>query len=439
MSVRARFAATVAVVIAVAVALFATVSILATDRVMRSSVHSGLVTVAQAMANTVDVHNGKLSVDASDLRELATLHAGTPFAIRAPDGTAIGGNAIPTSGQAEGLFEVTVPVARGGAVAGSVTVWQTAQWIGEYDRNAAIVAVIVGLILVGVGILVSDRVARTVLAPVERIASLAEAIEARDLSLRLDARGDDELARLCATFDRMLDRLETAFARERKFTGDASHELRAPLAVLRAETELALRRPRSDDEYRAALTTIDREAGRLETLVDELLAAARADVDASAREPVDAGEIVRRLGERLRPAAALRGVEIRTEDRGDCAVVVNEAMIERALLAIAHNAVAFAREGGRVSLDVSRSNGLVRVDVADDGAGFTADALAHATERFWRGDPARPRGGTGLGLAIARVLVEANGGRLELSNVASGGALVSAFMPASSSAASMTA
>jgi signal transduction histidine kinase len=222
----------------------------------------------------------------------------------------------------------------------------------------------------------------------------------------------------------MLDRLQSAFSRERRFVADASHELRAPLAVLRAETDLALRRERSPGQYRDALTAIAREAARLEELIDELLAAARAEVDARQAQTLDASELVRALSERVRPAAATRGMAVSVETPGTVLVQGDRATLERALLAIMHNAIAYGPDDGIVHLRTSRNADAARIEVADDGPGFTKDALAHATERFWRGDTAHPRGGTGLGLAIARTIVEANRGSLQLSNGPGGGAVV---------------
>lgn len=423
MSVRTRFTVTVATIVAVTVALFAGLSILALDRALRSGFEARLRSDAQTIATAVDVHHGRISLDPSDLRALGTIHADTPFAVFDTDGKQIAGDTSP-SAQAGGLQRASVDVRRGDRTFGTVTVWQSDLWIGEFDRDAAIVSLGVGALLIALGIVASRRVAQRVLAPLGDIASLAERIEGYDLAGRLRADGKDELGRLCASFDRMLDRLESAFARERRFVADASHELRAPLAVLRAETELALRRERNNDEYRAALSSIAREAARLEELIDELLAAARAEVDARRQQTLDASELVRQLGERIRPAAASRGMVVSVETPGAVLAQANRATLERAVMAVVHNAIEYGRDAGTVRLRTSRNADTVRIEIADDGPGFSNDALAHATERFWRGDTAHPRGGTGLGLAIARTIVEANRGSLLLTNAPQGGAVV---------------
>ena len=428
MSIRTRFTITVVAIVAVTVALFAGLSIVALDRTLHSSFAARLQDEAQAIATTVDVHDGRVSLDPSDLRALAPLRTG-PFAVYDVAGRRIGGDA-PAGPQVPGSQSASVTIDRGGRGFGTVTVWQSNAWIRGIERNAALVSLSVGLLLVALGAFVSRRVASRVLAPVAEIASLAERIEAYDLSGRLNAEGRDELGRLCASFDRMLDRLQAAFSRERQFVADASHELRAPLAVLRAETDLALRRERTNGEYRAALTSIAREAERLEQLVDELLAAARAEVDARQLQTLDAGELVRALGDRIRPAAATRGMDVLVESGGTALARADRSTLERALLAIVHNAIEYGRYDGTIRLRATCDADGVRIEVADDGPGFTADALAHATERFWRGNTAHPRGGTGLGLAIARTIVEANRGKLELANSAQGGAMVTIALAA---------
>lgn len=434
MSIRARFTVTVVAMMAVTIALFAVLWIVALDRTLRSGLNARLHATAQAIAVAVDVHHGEPSLDASDLRSIASVHPDTDFALYGSDGKLVAGETPPRAGAA-GLASAEIAIVREGRSYGRVVVWQQNAWIGEFDRDAAIISLGVGLLLIGLGGIVSRRVAQRVLAPAGEIASLAERIEAHDLSARLNANAKDELGRLCASFDRMLDRLESAFSRERRFVADASHELRAPLAVLRAETELALRRERDPQEYRDALLSIAREAVHLEELVDELLAAARAEVDSRQQQTLDTGELVRKLGDRVRPAAATRGIDVCVNTQSAAFAQANRATLERALLAVVHNALQFGRNDGVVRLSTSRDGNTVNIVVADDGPGFTPEALAHATERFWRGDAAHPRGGTGLGLSIARAIVEANRGRLYLSNGAEGGAVVTIELARSHDAA----
>ncbi len=124
-------------------------------------------------------------------------------------------------------------------------------------------------------------------------------------------------------------------------------------------------------------------------------------------------------------------MDVRVETVGDPVAHGNRATLERALLAVVHNAITYGRNDGTVTLSAARDRDAVRIEVADDGPGFTPEGLAHATERFWRGDASHPRGGTGLGLSIARVIVEANRGRMHLANAAAGGAVVTIDLAAS--------
>ncbi|HKU81808.1 MAG TPA: ATP-binding protein [Candidatus Tumulicola sp.] len=422
MTIRGRLTATTVACIAITVVLFATLSIAAIDRALRSSFSARLQTTARAIATSVDVHHGRLSVDSGDLRALDEVRSATPFAIVDAGGNRIAGEAPPASTVPVG--RTSVPIERDGHVAGTVLVWQSNLWIADFDREAAIISAGIGLLLVLFGVALSRRAVRSALLPVERIAGLAEGMDGRDLSRRLNADAPDELGRLCASFDRMLDRLQEAFDRERRFLADASHELRTPLAVLRAEAEIALRRERTGGEYRSALHSVERETMRLEELVDELLQAARTEVEARARQTLDAAELARRVGARVHPAAAVRDISIEVDGQAGALAHANSATVERALLAIVHNAIAHAPERGHVRLRVGKAGESVRIEIDDDGPGFTPAGLAHATERFWRGDAARPRGGTGLGLAIARTMVEANGGTLDLANGPAGGARV---------------
>ncbi len=428
MSIRARFIIAVVGTLAVALALFAGLSIVAIDRTLHSSLDSNLNTTAQAIAAAIDVDRGEPRPDSGDLQQISTLRASARAAIVDSRGKIIAGDA-PVN--LRGLKETRVAVARivrQGKYVGDVIAWRSDDWIDEMDRIAMLISLAVGALVLATGALVAYRVADTIVAPIDRVALLMERIEGRDLSLRIGALGIAELARLAASFDRMLHRLESAFTRERQFTADASHELRAPLAVVRAEAELALRRERTTEEYRRAFEGVLREVDRLELLIDDLLAAARAEVDAIDRRPVDIALLARDVVDRCRVAAEAKHVTIVSDDAHE-EVVVDPLGVERALLAVVHNAIAFAPPNGTVRIGIESEAGGTSVVVRDDGRGFSAEALTQATQRFWRADGGRPRGGTGLGLAIARAIVEANGGALRLENNTTGGARVCLHFP----------
>ena len=326
---------------------------------------------------------------------------------------------------------------------GVAVTWRTVDAVGDVDRRMALVFALAIPLLVGFALVAGNVVAARGLRPLRTLAALASEIEAHDLSRRLVfASTPDELGLLCATFDRMLDRLEEGFARERRFTTDASHELRAPLAVIRAEADLTLRRPREGEEYERALRAISAQCDRLEALTRDLLAEARTEsaarvVRAAEDTAIDLGEIARDVADRLAPLAQQLGVKLRVSREGAAAVCAAHDTLHRAVLCIVHNALKFARATVTVSVrgdEFSRTGSIV---VSDDGPGFSADGLAHASERFWRDQQARSRptisdfagSGTGLGLAIARSLVESAHGTVQLANHAGGGAEVTLVLP----------
>jgi signal transduction histidine kinase len=261
-------------------------------------------------------------------------------------------------------------------------------------------------------------------------------IEATDLTERLAWNGpDDELGRLCTTFDRLLSRLETAFERERRFIADASHELRTPLSVMRAEVELALMHDRSPEAYRSALVRLQRETQRLETLAQSLLLTARNDAGAVTPAPLAVADVADAATSRMLPLATSRGIALTSEAMADVDVFADAALLEGALITLIDNALRFART--RVTVTASANAASVSIAVSDDGPGFSEVALREATGRFWRDDPARSGNGTGLGLAIARSIVERHQGTIALRNAAAGtGAVVVLTVPAQTAATS---
>ena len=263
------------------------------------------------------------------------------------------------------------------------------------------------------------------LRPVERMRARAAAIEATDPGARLPVpKADDEIGRLGATLNAMLDRIEAAFQRERTFVADASHELRTPLAILKTELELALRRGRTTEELTAALRSATEETDRLVALAEDLLVIARSDQGQLPirRERLQAGELLERVRDRHAPEATIAAAD-------GLVVDADPLRLEQALGNLLDNA---RRHGGTaIELAAEDRAGAVRLHVRDDGPGIPADLAAF--ERFTRGDAARARGGAGLGLAIVAAIARAHGGDAGAAPRPGGGADVWIELPGQSS------
>lgn len=277
--------------------------------------------------------------------------------------------------------------------------------------------------------LIGYLVAAAALRPVERMRSRASSISARRLSERLPVpEAHDEIARLGETLNEMLARIESGMKRERGFVADASHELRRPLALLRAEVELALDLPRGEDELRAALRSIGEEADRLSQLAEDLLLLARLDEGRLPlrNEVIDGDTLLHDVAARFARRAddATRTIEV---DATGLHVEGDRLRLEQALSNLVENAL---RHGaGTVRLSGSEHAGHVEIHVTDEGAGFPSDFAPAAFERFSRADTARGGAGAGLGLAIVKAIAEAHGGSVKIAPGSEHGADVCLALP----------
>lgn len=277
-------------------------------------------------------------------------------------------------------------------------------------------------------------VAGAALRPVERMRGEAAAISASEPGRRLAPSGTrDEVDRLGETLNAMLERLEQALRRERRFVDEASHELRTPLANLRTELDLALRRSRSSEELAAALRSAAEETERLARLAEDLLVLARTDRGRVPvrREPVDLAELVGGTVEAFAVRAAKAGVSIETHVPSGLRASLDPLRVRQAIGNLLDNALRHTPPGGMVTVDVIHSDGFLSLGVRDTGEGFPAAFLPSAFEPFTRPDASRSRedGGTGLGLAIVRAVAEAHGGTAEARNRPEGGASITLRIP----------
>jgi two-component system, OmpR family, sensor kinase len=271
------------------------------------------------------------------------------------------------------------------------------------------------------------------LRPVEAMRRRAEGISAERSGERLPVpAARDELRRLGETLNDMLGRLDEGLARERRFVADASHELRTPLANLRAELDLARRRPRTPDDLEAALRSASEEVDRLARLAEDLLVLARLDEGRLPlrEEPLDTEELLDTVARRFDARAREAGRRLEADGGRGGTVVGDRLRLEQALGNLVDNAL---RHGsGAVRLDAESAKGSVELRVTDEGRGFPSGFATHAVERFRQPDEARSGPSAGLGLAITDAIARAHGGELRLTNGAGAGAVVALALPARS-------
>jgi heavy metal sensor kinase len=263
---------------------------------------------------------------------------------------------------------------------------------------------------------------RRALAPVDAISQAAQNVTFTNLSARLDVpETNDELQRLTETLNTMLDRIERPGRQMHQFTADASHELRAPLTLIRTAAEFSLRRERSHQELIDSLSTILRESERTSSLVDNLLLLSRADsgIDHLTLAPLDLREPVRDVMEECKPLARDKHLNLESFIPDTPILVAgHHDLLRRAVFILVDNAVKYTPGGGKVCVTLSHANSAATLTVEDTGIGITADQLPHVFDRFWRADQVRSRnqGGVGLGLAIAQTIVARHNGNIEVTS-----------------------
>jgi heavy metal sensor kinase len=259
---------------------------------------------------------------------------------------------------------------------------------------------------------------RKALGPVALLAAEARRINDRNLDTRLPVSGaQDEISDLSRTLNQMLERIDKAFTSVRAFTGNASHELRTPITLLRTEIEVALFRPRERDEYRVILTRLHKETIRMSTLIENLLSIARADAGAekAMMKPIDVDYLLRSLNRDWETVMQVGLLDFRTEVRGQNLVALGDpASLTRLLAILLDNARKYTLPGGTVVLAAASDGAGIRFSVRDSGIGISTKDLPHIFERFYRSEQnVMPESsGSGLGLALGKWIAERHGAQL---------------------------
>ena len=282
-------------------------------------------------------------------------------------------------------------------------------------RNSLLLLAPVVILLAAVG---GHVMSRKALTPVAMLANEARLINDRNLDIRLPVpEANDEISDLSRTLNQMLERIDKAFTSVRTFTGNASHELRTPIALLRTEIEVALYRPRDGEEYRAILLRLHAETVRMTTLVENLLSLARADGGAEALTlaPIQVNAIFRQLGSAWNPAMknAMLDFHVETPDE-NLFVLGDKQGVSRLLSILLENSSKYTPPRGAVGLRVAAQGDRITLSVADTGIGIAPEHTERIFDRFYRASSAGacvPEG-SGLGLSLARWIAERHGTQL---------------------------
>ncbi len=307
------------------------------------------------------------------------------------------------------LRVVTLPIIENGRMVGVVQVGSSLEGVEETLQQLLLIL----LIAVPAALLITSTgglfLANKALKPVDEITQIARRIGSGDLSQRIRIRRvNDEIGRLASTFNEMIAKLEDSFHRVKRFTADASHELKTPLTILRGEVEVGLKKKRTAREYRQLLTSNLEETDRMSRIVDDLLTLSRADMGELTveRKEVDLSCLAREVWEDLQLMAYEKGIALQFLNDDLMRVEGDPLRLRQLILNLVENGIKYTSSGGEVTLKVrgDRVRGVAAIEVSDTGIGIPKKDLGRVFDRFFRVDKARPRetGGTGLGLSICK-------------------------------------
>ena len=329
---------------------------------------------------------------------------------------------------------VSVPVKQGGELVSIVRVGTSLQPVEETLHRLLIVLLVTVPVALMAALAGGWFLARRALRPVEAITLAAQRIAAGDLTQRLTVPpSSDEVGRLAVTFNEMIARLEASFRQIRQFTTDASHELRTPLTVMKGETELALRRPRSAEDYQRVLESSLEEIDRMTRIVDELLFLSRADLGEVKLEsiPVRLDTLVEDIHRQATLLGQEQDVQVTLGTVTPATVRGDELRLRELLLNLVDNAIKYSQPGGKVEISLVTEGTIARLSVLDHGIGIPPEAQRRIFDRFYRTDAARAHAkkGTGLGLSICKWIAEAHHGRIEVQSTEGEGSRFTVVLP----------
>jgi len=334
------------------------------------------------------------------------------------------------------LRVVTMPITENGRMMGIVQVGSSLEGVEDALHQLLLIL----LIAVPAALLIASAgglfLANKALRPVDAITQIARRIGSGDLSQRIRIkRANDELGRLASTFNEMIAKLEKSFRQVKRFTADASHELKTPLTILRGEVEVGLKKKRGLKEYQRILASNLEEISRMSRIVEDLLTLSRADMGelTMEREEIELSALAREVWEDLQMLAKKKRVQLKFMDNGFTRVEGDSLFLRQLILNITENGLKYTPAGGEVALKVKgdRDQGVVRLLVSDTGVGIPQKDLKRVFDRFFRVDTARSRetGGTGLGLSICQWIAHAHEGQIAVESTVGKGSTFTVTLP----------
>jgi heavy metal sensor kinase len=328
---------------------------------------------------------------------------------------------------------VTIPIMDNKKVTSIVQVGTSLEDFDDSMRRLLIILIIGIITSVSLTIGVGYLMAKKTLKPVDKIRKAAVKISSRNLDEYIDIGARrDELGKLAETFNAMISRLRDAFQRINQFSIDVSHELKTPLTILKGGTEVALRKERSPEEYRALLASHLEEIDRMSQIIDDLLLLSKADTGKMQLNvsDIDLKDLILQVYVGMKISAEKKDVALIVDDLQDARLKGDELKLRRMLWNIVENGIKYTNSGGKVEISSSSDDGYVRIDVKDTGVGIGEEDIKYVFDRFYRADRARKReSGTGLGLSISKWIAEAHKGAIEVESHPPSGSLFSIKLP----------
>lgn len=333
------------------------------------------------------------------------------------------------------LRMITMPILENKKIISIVQVGSSLEEFEDTMKRLLIIMIISIITSIAVTIVVGYFMAKKTMKPVDQIRRAAVNISSNNLDERIDIKGrKDELGRLAETFNAMISRLKDSFQRINQFSIDVSHELKTPLTILKGETELALRKERTNEEYKRSMQSNLEEIDRMSRIIDDLLLLSKAETKDIGMnlEKIDLRDLLADVCMNMKLFGENKGVEIIARELEDIRLVGDELKLRRMITNVVENAIKYGHRGGHVIVSSYKQNGFACVNVEDDGPGISPGDIKYIFDRFYRADRSRKReSGSGLGLSISKWIAEAHKGSIDVQSRPAAGSVFTIKLPMS--------